>query len=131
MRNEIIIQKIIGYAEKVLRYCEDVSSQSEFSANSMLVESCVFNLSQIGEIANKLDNSFTDQYPEIPWRALYALRNRIVHDYEGVNLTLVWDIVHDDLPGLVIQLKELQSSFPYFAVDTSGYVFDGEEANER
>ena len=59
------------------------------------------------------------------------MRNRIVHDYEGVNLNLVWDIVHEDLPGLVIQLKALQSSFPYFAIDTSNYVFDREEANER
>lgn len=110
MRNEIAIQKIISYAEKVVQYCEVVSNQHEFSSNSMLVESCVFNLSQIGELANKLDNSFTDQYSDIPWFALYGLRNRIVHDYEGVKFHLIWDIIKEDLPELITKLKRITDS---------------------
>lgn len=105
MRNEIIIQKIIGYIEKIIGYCEGVTEYNEFISNSMLFESCVFNLSQIGELANKLDGSFTDKYSDISWHALYGLRNRIVHDYDGVNFVLVWDIIKDDLPDLVNKLR--------------------------
>lgn len=107
MRNEIIIQKIIVYSEKILKYCEAFSDKNSFLSNSMLIESCVFNLSQIGELANKLDTSFTDKHTDIPWRALYGLRNRIIHDYDGVNFNLVWDIIQDDIPKLIISLKDL------------------------
>lgn len=51
MRNDIIVSKLIGYADKVLDYCEDVS-YAEFCTDSKLVEACVFNLSQMGELAN-------------------------------------------------------------------------------
>ena len=105
MKNKIILLIIIGYIEKVMLYCKDIANQSDFISDSMLVESCVFNLSQIGELSNKLDDTFTAEYPDIPWRALYGLRNRIVHDYDGVNMNLVWDIIHDDLPELIVKLK--------------------------
>ena len=107
MRNELILRKIIEYSEKILHYCKDNTDKDSFMSNSLLVEACVFNLSQIGEITNKLDTAFTEAYPEIPWYALYGLRNRIVHDYEGVNLNLIWDIIHDDLPSLLEDLKNL------------------------
>lgn len=75
--------------------------------NSILVEACVFNLSQIGELANKIDKDFEENNSSIPWRVLYGLRNKIVHDYEGVNLVLIWDIIKEDLPELNTQLVEL------------------------
>ena len=107
MRNNTIVQKIIGYAEKVVRYCENITHKDVFMSNSLVVEACVFNLSQIGELASKLDDAFMEKYADIPWFALYGLRNRIVHDYEGVNLNLIWDIIQDDLPGLIVKLKEI------------------------
>ena len=73
----------------------------------MLVEACVFNLGQIGELANKLDKEFEEEYNQIPWRVLYGLRNKIVHDYEGVNLTLIWEIIENDLLELNNQLQEI------------------------
>ena len=81
-------QNLIVCTEKLIRYCEGLSYQ-QFSANTMLTEACVFNLSQIGELANRVDTAFSEAHPEIPWRLLYGLRNRIVHDYEGVNLQLI------------------------------------------
>ncbi len=107
MRNDIIIHKIMGYAEKILCYCKDVSVYDTFSSDPMRVESCVFNLSQIGELVSKLDGSFTDKHSEIPWRALYGLRNRIVHDYEGVNIRLVWELITEDLPDLRRKLADI------------------------
>ena len=66
----------------------------------MVVEACVFNLSQMGELANKANAAYTQAHTEIPWRYLYGLRNRIVHDYEGENLRLIWEIISDDLISL-------------------------------
>lgn len=99
MRNEIILQKLLGYTEKVLAYCDGMDYQG-FSADSKLVEACVFNLSQMGELCRAVDTEFASEHPMIPWNEMYGLRNRIVHDYEGVNLLLVWQIISVDLPEL-------------------------------
>lgn len=99
MKDEIIARKLADYAEKILRYCDGVD-YDQFSADSKLAEACVFNLSQMGELANRVDEAYAQAHPEIPWRYIYGLRNRIVHDYEGVNLLLIWQIIRDDLPAL-------------------------------
>jgi len=108
MSNEVIVQKLIGYIEKIMNYCISKDYNS-FIADTKLVEACVFNLSQMGELVNKLDEAFTAAHREIPWRSIYGLRNRIVHDYEGVNLTLVWEIIAEDLSILRTQLMMLLS----------------------
>ena len=96
MRNSVIVEKLIAYTDKILTYCEGVEHDA-FVADSKLVEACVFNLSQMGELANRVDDDFAHAHPEVPWKLLYGLRNRIVHDYEGVNLQLIWEIISDDL----------------------------------
>ncbi len=109
MKDKIIVEKIIKYISKILEYTKD-TSYDDFINNSILVEACVFNLSQIGELANKIDKDFENNHSSIPWRVMYGLRNKIVHDYEGVNLVLIWDIVKEDLPELNTQLEELYQS---------------------
>ena len=109
MKDKIIVEKIIKYISKVLDYTKGIK-YDDFIGNSMLVEACVFNLSQIGELANKIDKEFEEKNSSIPWRVLYGLRNKIVHDYEGVNLVLIWDIIKEDLPELNNQLEELNQN---------------------
>lgn len=106
MKHDVILAKMIGYTQKIIAYCDGLDYDT-FSGNSMLIEACVFNLSQIGELASKLDASFIQAHSNMPWKQLYGLRNRIVHDYEGVNLILVWEIVQNDLPDLVEMLRSI------------------------
>lgn len=61
-----------------------------------------------GELANRVEDTIADAHPEIPWRYICGLRNRIVHDYEGVNLVLIWQIIRDDLPELVEKLDRIE-----------------------
>jgi uncharacterized protein with HEPN domain len=97
---ETIVPKILTYLEKIAGYSAPYETYENFAANSLVVDACVFNLSQIGELVAPLEKSFRDARPQIPWAQIYHLRNRIVHDYEGVNITLIWQIIHDDLPTL-------------------------------
>ena len=106
MRNNIIVEKLAAYSVKVIGYCEGLDHE-QFASDTKLVEACVFNLSQMGELANRVDEGFAREHPEIPWRLLYGLRNRIVHDYEGVNLQLIWEIIQEDLPELLVSLRKL------------------------
>lgn len=106
MKNNTIIEKVINYAEKIINYSNGKNYDS-FSNDTMLAEACVFNLSQIGELVRHLDRDFIEQHPDIPWAQMRGLRNRIIHDYEGVNLMLVWEIIKYDIPTLIVKLKEI------------------------
>lgn len=106
MKNKVIVEKILKHIEKISDYTNGVE-YDDFVKNSILVEACVFNLSQIGELAHKIDKDFEERSSNIPWRVMYGLRNKIVHDYEGVNLVLIWDILREDLPQLYISLVDL------------------------
>ena len=106
MKNQTIVQKIIKYIDSILRYINYVD-YAEFRNNSMMVEACVFNLSQIGELVNKLDKEYLSKHHEISWFKMRGLRNRIVHDYEGVNLNLIWEIIDIDIRVLKEQLTKL------------------------
>lgn len=106
MRNEIILGKMISYIDKILSYCKDLNYDS-FTENTLVVEACVFNLSQLEELTTKLDRSFMEKHSEISWHQMRGLRNKIVHDYEGVNLVLVWEIISSDLPELKTKLMQI------------------------
>lgn len=103
MKNDIIIKKIVGYIDKIQGYCEG-KGYDGFVADTVLVEACVFNLSQIGELVRHFDKEFVETHDDIPWSQIKGLRNRIVHDYEGVNLRLVWEIIDGDIQELKEQL---------------------------
>lgn len=106
MRNEIIVGKMMDYIRKISTYVEGCDYDS-FCTNTILIEACVFNLGQLGELANKIDEDFEKTHSNVPWRQIYGLRNRIIHDYDGINLKLIWEIIHDDLPGLMTCLKDM------------------------
>ena len=99
MKNEELIGKMIEKAERIEKYCSGVSYEV-FEEDTKLVEACVFNLSQIGEYASRIEKNYQEMHSDIPWSQLRGLRNRIVHDYDGVNLLLVWEIIREDMPGL-------------------------------
>ncbi len=109
MKNKAIVSKILVHAQKIQDYCAD-SDYNSFCNNDILVEACVFNLSQIGELAGKLDESFRLLNTSIQWNQIRGLRNRIVHDYEGVNRQLIWEIVQDDIGNLIIELQNLSDN---------------------
>ncbi|MCD8082366.1 MAG: DUF86 domain-containing protein [Clostridiales bacterium] len=106
MRNDLIIEKMIQIIEKIQRYTRNLDYES-FSDNDLIIDACIFNLSQLGETANRVDEQYELSHPEISWREIYGLRNRIVHDYEGINLKLVWEIIEWDLPELLKTLETI------------------------
>lgn len=106
-RNAQVLRKIIGHLDHTLEYCEGRDFQ-DFVDNRMLQEACVFNVLQIGELArNGLDDAFSAAHPEIPWRQMYGLRNRIVHDYEGVRMRIVWETITGDFKPLRDALSDI------------------------
>ena len=106
-KDKQVLNKIYEHICSVLKYCEGCKKLDDFLSDSMRVEACVFNLMQIGELAKQsLSDEAKAQIKTIPWKQIYGMRTRIVHGYSGVNMLIVWDTIHDDLPELK---KELQT----------------------
>ena len=76
-------------------------SKSKLEEDEILVDSIMFRLIQVAENSEKLTEKFKKTYPSIPWRAIKGLRNRIVHEYGNVDLTIVYDTVKKDIPELI------------------------------
>jgi len=104
------IEAIIQRIDSVIDYCRDYDL-IRFSENTMLIEACVFNLMQIGEISNRnISDHLKSKYPNIPWHSIYGLRNRIVHAYSDIKLNMVWETITEDFPQLRKMLGEIRQS---------------------
>jgi uncharacterized protein with HEPN domain len=64
----------------------------------------------IGEAAAKVTDDFRSAHPQIPWPQIVAMRNRLVHGYDEIDLDVLWDTVGDDLPPLAAELEKLLES---------------------
>ncbi|MCR4673363.1 MAG: DUF86 domain-containing protein [Lachnospiraceae bacterium] len=81
----------------------------ELSTFELLQDSMLFRLIQISENTKRLSEEYKANHKTIPWTAIYGLRNRIVHDYGSVDLTIVFDTLKNDIPELLALMeKELQ-----------------------
>ncbi|NLN82250.1 MAG: DUF86 domain-containing protein, partial [Clostridiales bacterium] len=80
----------------------------EFSDDLKTVSACVFALSQIGELVTRLNPEFIEANSHIPWHKMKGMRNRIIHDYEGIKLNIVWDVLVDFIPELLNEIEKLQ-----------------------
>ena len=108
MNNEIV-ERIIGRAEKIVTYGEKASTYDNFSCDPMLVDACAYNLIQIEGLINKLDESFIKQYQDIKWHEMDNMLTRIVNE-NGVDAYLIWQIISNDLPDLLVRLHQILKS---------------------
>ena len=73
----------------------------ELGKNEILQDSMLFRMIQISENAKKLTEEYKMEHAGIPWKAIYGLRNRIVHDYGNVDLEVVYETLKNDIPELL------------------------------
>ena len=90
----------------IVEHTKDITIE-ELGTNEILLDSMLFRLIQVSESARKLSDDFKKPYPAVPWTAVYGLRNRIVHDYGSVDLSIVYATLKNDIPALLDALKEI------------------------
>ena len=105
-KDAMILTKILKYISEIKIFIEGYSNE-DFINDRKTINACIFNLSQIGELAGKVSEELQNQYKNIEWRGIKALRNRIVHDYDGVNLNMVWGFLETELNDLEKQLQNI------------------------
>lgn len=108
MKNKeiITISKMINYIDKVLRYTKGCQFE-EFKRNEEKVDATVFAISQIGELVKNIEKDTMMKYPQVEWIIIKNLRNKIVHDYEGIRIDFIWDIINYDIVNLKNNLENI------------------------
>ena len=85
----------------------DVLTYEQFLKDIKTQDAIFRNLEVIGEATKNLSSSLREQYPEVPWRGMAGIRDRLIHHYFGVNLDIVWDIVTVEIPALDLQINHI------------------------
>jgi len=75
-------------------------SLKEFSNDVKTYYAVIRALEVIGEASGKIPQEIKQQYPEIPWKEIYGMRNKLIHDYFGVDEEVIWQTIANDLPPL-------------------------------
>jgi uncharacterized protein with HEPN domain len=76
----------------------------------MVIEACLYNIQVIGEAVNHLSDDVKASNPQIPWNLIKGMRNRLIHEYFGTDLPVVWNVIKSDLPVLQTQLEAILKS---------------------
>ncbi len=110
MKNKEIIsfRKMIEYIEKVEQYTKGYTFE-EFCKDEKTVDATIFAISQIGELVKNIEKETLKKYNKIEWNMIKGLRNRIVHDYEGIKLKTIWYVVNNDIKELKESIQEIIS----------------------
>jgi len=96
---KLLLSDILESIDRIIQYIEGMSFES-FSTDQKSIDAVVRNLEIIGEAANRLPDDFKEKHSQVEWHKVVGLRNRIIHDYFGVDLQIIWQIIHTDLPAL-------------------------------
>ena len=97
--DKVLLETIVNYcdtlAEAVMDYNIDKAVLAEKPA---LCGMAAFFVQQVGECSNKLSANLKAMHPEIEWKAIYDMRNRIAHAYGKIDIEILWDVVQHDIP---------------------------------
>jgi len=104
----LLLDDICEAIDRAARYTAETSFEV-FIHDEKTVDAVVRTLEIIGEAANRLPDEFKESHCDIEWHKIVGLRNRIVHEYFGIDLEIVWQILHRDLPCLRASIKRLRS----------------------
>lgn len=103
---KLLISDILESARKILDYTNGQTFE-DFIKDSKTVDAVIRNFEIIGEAANRLPEEFKNQFSEVDWLRIRGFRNRIVHDYFGIDYSIVWNIKESFLPEMIAQLQPL------------------------
>ncbi len=88
------------FSRKIMKFTEGMSKE-EFNLDFKTQDAVMYNVSVLGEAIRRISPEFSALHPEIPYAKIIGMRNKLVHDYDGINLDLIWDVVQINIPELI------------------------------
>lgn len=99
------LHDIVHYAEDALEFTKDLTFEV-FKKDKKTVYAVVRSLETISEAARKIPDDFRKKHPEIPWTDIAGMRDKLVHDYTGIDLEIVWKTAREDIPQILKTLRK-------------------------
>lgn len=103
--DRVYLEHILGSAEKIGRFV--TPGRDVFFADDMAQDAVVRNLEIIGEATKQLSEGTRTAHPDVPWRAIARMRDRLIHAYFGVDWNLVWLTATNDVPQLAARVSQI------------------------
>lgn len=112
MSNEFLdyVEDIVDAMEKAEILIQNVT-YDQFRADFRINFAVVRALEIVGEATKRLPVTLRDQYPEIPWKEMAGMRDRIIHGYDTVNLRIVWETVKQRIPSVKPQIQQILTDY--------------------
>jgi uncharacterized protein with HEPN domain len=104
--DDVRLKHLLDAAQEAVDFCRD-RSREDLTTDRMLNLSLVRLLEIVGEAARGVSSEFRRDHPDIPWKLMIGLRDRLIHGYFDVNLDIVWNTVTQDLPPLIEKLRKI------------------------
>ncbi len=95
--------------ERIAEYIKDLSF-ADFKKDYKTVDAVIRNFEVIGEAAKNIPAEVRGKFPEIPWDEMYLLRNKVSHEYFGIDYEIIWDVAINYLPGNKLQIENILNS---------------------
>lgn len=111
-KDSVYIKHILDSIQNIEEYTTGMSREDFFSANSKMVRSAVVREFEIiGEATGRLSEKLKQDNSKVPWRDIQDMRNKLIHEYFGVDIGIIWKTIEDDLPELKKILLEIADFF--------------------
>ncbi|MEB3174439.1 MAG: DUF86 domain-containing protein [Cyanobacteriota bacterium] len=105
-RDKAYLLDIARFAETILQLTAEMD-EKQFQADLRTQLAVSYELSVLGEAVKRLSLEFRQSYPEIPWRSMAGMRDKLIHDYDGVLVERIWEVVSDHIPKLLDSIAPL------------------------
>ncbi|MEN4005760.1 MAG: DUF86 domain-containing protein [Methanobacteriaceae archaeon] len=103
---KMYVEDILESMDKIERYISDLTYET-FEKNDLVVDAVIRNLEIIGEASKNIPENVRGKYPDIPWKRMIGLRNIVIHEYFGVDLTIIWKIITKNLPETRSEIESM------------------------
>ncbi|HAI74303.1 MAG TPA: hypothetical protein DCS28_02770 [Candidatus Moranbacteria bacterium] len=104
---ELFIEDILFSLEKIESYTKNMTAK-KFYDDFKTIDAVVRNLSIIGEASSNIPKEMKLKYPEVPWVEIIGMRNKVVHEYFGVDEEILWKTIKEDLPVFRKQIQNIK-----------------------
>ncbi len=102
----MFLEDILLSIDRIDEYIGSYSFE-EFRNDYKTVDAVIRNFEIIGEASKNIPPEVKEQYPEVPWAEMYLMRNKVTHEYFGVDYEIIWDITKNHLPENKIQIEKI------------------------